>query len=513
MSKRQFTRHTPQAPPVPKKPAGTIPAHIEAERAALGHLLRAASERDADAMLEAMEDRFFSHLGNLELFKAIKTLRAGHRAVDVLTVTATIKDQPWFATVGGIQGLSEMDRAAEAPLFSALEILRTESDLRDSKSSAESILKLIQERRTPEEIKKGLRELADKIQTPAKGERKALVTVNPKGHLSYSPPEGLCLVGDYDVTKGYEGVMAIGGPPGSGKSLAASSLAIAGAIGSGTWMGRKVHRRFKTLIIQAENGAMRMKSEFETMMATYPRAKLEDSIRYSLPPEGGLPFHRPEFRRALTNEVREFNPDVIVIDPWTAVAADDAAKDVVDKLAEIRSCLPPGDACPAVVIVCHTRKPKSEGLRKGRALLNELSGSLALGSTARSVYVLLPFTDDMEDDRILWCCAKLSNGLAPSDTVWHRKLGQHFQPAQSDPEEFWARANGQGRKHTITEAVMAELFHGRKLARVKIVEALQELGFSRASAYEAIKLDGRFSDRLKDRGGLLEWSEEGGDEE
>lgn len=494
--------------PVPKKPAGTVPEEDAAERAALGFILSSSSERDADALLDALPDRLIYHAGRLELLRAIRTLRMNHRAVDLYTVGAAVKDATWLPSIGGLAGLSELQDAITGTTMAAVvSVLDTAAALRESRQRAQDVLALIQERRAPDEIRKALRDIADTIQKPTAHERSPLVVTSPGKHLAYKPPEGLCLVGDYDITKGYEGVAVIGGPPGSGKSLAANSLALAGALGVGEWMGRPVHRKFRTLCIQAENGAMRLQNEFRKMKEEHPRANLDDAISVTLPPEGGLPFHKPEFRRAVTAHVREFRPDVVIVDPWTAVAADDAAKDVVDKLAEIRACLPPGDECPALVIVAHTRKPRAEGMKKGRGLLNELSGSLALGATARTVFILLPFTDEIEDDRVLWSCAKLSNGLPPGESVWHRRLGTFFQPAAADPAEFWAAANGETKRKSITDGLIQELMHGRALARKQLVQAIKDAGFKHSSAQNAV------TDRLKnglleDKGGLLVWKDE-----
>lgn len=60
------------------------------------------------------------------------------------------------------------------------------------------------------------------------------------------------VVGDNEICMGYDGVVVMAGPGSSGKSLCTAALALAGAIGKGTWMGRKIHRKFKTLISQAD---------------------------------------------------------------------------------------------------------------------------------------------------------------------------------------------------------------------------------------------------------------------
>ena len=186
---------------------------------------------------------------------------------------------------------------------------------------------------TLDQIREEFDEISDTAHKIGKQKRKAVTAVKLSEHMKYEPNEKLGLIGDGDITKGYQGVTVIAGPPGSGKSLVGDSLAIAGAIGRGTWMGRKIHRQFRTLIIQCENGATRLKRVFEAMKANYPDLDFDAWFRVTLPPEGGLPFHRPEFRREIGRLVEEFKPDVIVLDPWTAVAAEDASKEIIDKLA------------------------------------------------------------------------------------------------------------------------------------------------------------------------------------
>jgi RecA-family ATPase len=67
------------------------------------------------------------------------------------------------------------------------------------------------------------------------------------------------MVGDCHVTKGSVSVVA--GAPGVGKTRASMALAIAGATGQ-EWFGLPVHRKFKTMIVQTENGEFRLSKDF-----------------------------------------------------------------------------------------------------------------------------------------------------------------------------------------------------------------------------------------------------------
>lgn len=65
----------------------------------------------------------------------------------------------------------------------------------------------------------------------------------------------------------------IAGASGVGKSRAATALAVAGATRA-DWFGLSVHHQFKTMILQAENGPVRLRNEYHEITA----AGLDDFI-------------------------------------------------------------------------------------------------------------------------------------------------------------------------------------------------------------------------------------------
>jgi hypothetical protein len=77
----------------------------------------------------------------------------------------------------------------------------------------------------------------------------------------FKEPEGHNLVGDYHIQRGAIAVLA--GAPGVGKRRAALWLAIQGARGEGDWFGLPVHCQFRTLMLQNENGLVRLHHDFE----------------------------------------------------------------------------------------------------------------------------------------------------------------------------------------------------------------------------------------------------------
>lgn len=190
---------------------------------------------------------------------------------------------------------------------------------------------------------------------------------------SYQVPEGSNLVGDHHIVRG--GIFVIGGAPGVGKSRAAVALAVAGATGA-NWFDLKVHRKFRTMILQAENGRIRLKLELGDLNC----ALLDEWLLVSAVPPYGFAMTDLDFLAQFRAAILKFKPDIIIIDPWNQCVKDSMEKDYWEGFERLRSCLPVGDDCPALGIVAHTRKPRMGERASGRSLLNLLSGSYVLTS-------------------------------------------------------------------------------------------------------------------------------------
>jgi hypothetical protein len=173
------------------------------------------------------------------------------------------------------------------------------------------------------------------------------------------------------------------------------------------------------------------------MRKKHPRVDIEGSIFFSEPPEGGLPFHHAEFRVAVRREIDRLHPELVILDPWSQLSAEDSSKDVMDKLGEVRSCFPSGDDCPALMILAHTKKPRPEDVRRGRSLAYAVSGSVALPNTCRCVYLLLPWNEELEEERVYWACCKLNDGVMYPASVWKRRMGTFFEADKETDAKLW----------------------------------------------------------------------------
>lgn len=325
--------------------------------------------------------------------------------------------------------------------------------------------------------------------------KKFLHFFKPSELAAYQVPDDVPLIGDLHVYKG--GIFVLGGAPGVGKSFALSQLAISGATGT-AWFGLPVHRRFKTMILQAENGMVRLASEYQVHCET---AGLDEWVRVSSDVDT-FAFENEDFCAEFRAEIEAFGPDVIVLDPWNRAARDSMEKDFRAAFDAILSCMAEGDKRPALMIVAHTRKPRMGEKVNGRGLLNLLSGSLVLGSIPRAAFILQAASDDTEKNEFVFCCCKNNNGPLGKATAWKREGVKFAGPLENfDWDAFNNGSTGGGKNAKIEEHHLEEIFdHGRVWMTLneayKKLRTLTEAG--REAAYRALDVEkGRFRHRLQ----------------
>jgi hypothetical protein len=319
--------------------------------------------------------------------------------------------------------------------------------------------------------------------------------LSPSEIKAYEPPDGTLLVGNNHIVRG--GIGVLGGCPGVGKSRSTVGLAEAGATLL-DWLGLPVHCHFRTMIIQNENGKYRLKLEFETINEKV----LDQYLRISPPAPFGLRFDRHEFRDELKAKIDTWDPGVIVIDPWNAVAKDDKARDYRETFDLVRDVVPAGDAAPFILICAHTNKPIPKERSNGRALLNLLTGSHVLGSVPRVVWIQQHASDDVAETRVVVTCCKNNDGELGPRSVWNRGNGGLWTPVEEFDWDEWDNPSTEPthqQSRGITAAIMAVVFeHGKKaLKRADARDSLVVLTEkSRSSCYNALALNGKFGDHL-----------------
>jgi len=383
----------------------------DVEKSVLGFFLSGA---DAIEQLAGdIDESFFFDPINQVIFHTILALHNEHLPVELLSLTDRLRRQNNLEKVGGPAAVTELGDKYSCPGIASaryyVELLRDRAARRRLAILSREILQLCEQENIDvfEVLSHGeekLGELRSAFGTP----RKPLIEfMSPREIQAYVPPKDLVLVGDCHVTRGQ--VFLIAGPPGVGKSRATVALAQAGATGE-SWFALPVRHRFKTMIVQNENGSFRLRQEFANLEGT----QLDDWIRVSRPPRSGLCFDRVEFRTALARSIAKFQPGLVILDPWNAVARDEKARDYLETFEAIREVIPTGDQSPALGIVAHTRKPKTDERPSGRALLHEIAGSHVIGSLPRCAFVMQSASDDSAESRVVWSNCKNNDGsLAP----------------------------------------------------------------------------------------------------
>jgi len=321
---------------------------------------------------------------------------------------------------------------------------------------------------------------------------------SPSELREYEPPVNANLVGDYHLQPGAIAILA--GPPGCGKSRAALTLAAALGRGEGNWFGLDIHAKARVLVLQNENGMTRLHRD----MLSMPQFEgLDEMVRISEPPDLGLMLANHGFRAELRSVMQDFAPQLVVVDPWNACVRDEMAREYQEGLSFLKDITASGPEKCATLILHHVRKPREGDRQRGRGLANLLAGSYQLVSVARSVMVMQPATDDVEDSRVVFTTAKSNDGDRGPRSCW-RHVPSGFELVEDfDFEEF---DGGSGRPEPkVKEEHIRAIFADGLMTQADAAKALMKLcGVGRSTAYDCLKTDGgRFAALIRWQGSLL----------
>jgi len=244
---------------------------------------------------------------------------------------------------------------------------------------------------------------------------------------------------------------------------------------------------------------LRLKQEF----AGFGNRGLSDRILISVPPRYGLDFEHLSFRLKVWNELKEkeFEPDVIAIDPLNSIARDDRMGDYRASFDSVRDFAAGFKKDVAIVIVAHTRKPRFDDQAKGRRLLHEFSGSYILTSVPRCAFIMQHASADPEDDRIVWSCCKNNDGACGAPSAWRRRDGLFVPIEDFDLDAFEAASQP---RRTVTADDIRAVLADKAMTRKEAVKELMNLtGLKHSACYAALNPHVRFRDILEETDGLL----------
>ena len=426
--------------PVLKKPAkDALPPHdTEVEQAALGCVILASemdSQPEADALLLQMRPAMFYGSEERIIHATMTLLRMEKHACDTVMIVQRLRadkqpDQCWRLAakladvVVSIHNFHDyLSRLKDFALRRWT--LAKQARLGELAHATEL---------TPEQLREEFSEILEQSEKIGTSNKPLLDVVSPEEAKLYEPDETDFMVGRGLIMRGQ--VVCIGGAPGVGKSRLATTLALAGAGMAKEWQGYPVASQWRTLMIQTENNGFRLKEECDAI----PK-RFSNFIRITRDLPLGMAFGNPEFRRQLLAWYDRWPFELLTIDPLNDLVTEDGQTDFKMALQNIRQVFV-GRRMPAICFVAHLRKSRGENgavkPKSGRQLLSELSGTLAIGSTARAVFVVQPASSDMSDDRVVFEVAKSSDCKPDffkeygSRTAWHRANGAFEKVADFD---------------------------------------------------------------------------------
>jgi len=323
----------------------------------------------------------------------------------------------------------------------------------------------------------------------------------PSELRAYNPDGGAVLVGDCHIMRGE--VFIIGGEPGCGKSTLSTELAICGATGK-PWAGLPVHFKFRTLIIQNENGRYRLKQEYT---ARGLGDEIEDSILVSEPPPYGMTLTHPEFQADVKATLDLFRPDLVIFDPWNAAAKDDKAADYSAAFDALRNILPKGADKPALGIVAHTRKPALGEIRKGgTSLMHCLAGSYVITSVPRAVFILMRAnSDDETDDTVVLFNPKNNNGKKAPRAALELTQRGFEEIVDFDWSDFDSEKSS---RKIITKEHIQTALADSLIVKSEAVKKLMDVAkLGQRACEKALQVNGKFSEFLRFDGDFVGWKQ------
>ena len=489
----------PGLPNIRNNGSAELPPHDEgAECAALGCVLmagEAGSQQEVEALLHQLKPSFFYGVAHRNLHSQLVQMRMAGHAVDLVTVDSWLRQHNSTEECGGFDYIATTIMNAspsQANFQYYMPLLRNCALRRWCLQKTTRLGELAKSMELePDLLKQEFSEIYE--QSTQIGSNVPLIRfISPKEARAYEPDPKDFMVGDGLINRGM--VVTIGGEPGIGKSRLAMTLAVAGARGNSRWMNYPVRCKWRTAILQSENDASRLNEECLAIPEQY-----DDHIRITDFLSHGMAFDSVEFRRELRSFYDKWPFEMLVVDPWNDVSFEEGQRDYKQSLMNIKAVFRDLEKKPAIIIVAHLRKRGRDDCQRrktGRELLHELSGSLALGSESRSVFVVQAAEPGMDDPRIIFELAK-ANNCKPE---WLKEFGVRSawiraNAAFESVEGFdWERYDNPGDpdRQKITEDMVRQAFEGEgALKPARLARKLKSIfNIGESTAYRAIGEDG-----------------------
>lgn len=225
----------------------------------------------------------------------------------------------------------------------------------------------------------------------------------PPMFRAYQPSAERDILGTAILRRGQLALLM--GQPGLGKSTLATALAVANIRGDGSIAGIPLMRTPRRWLFAGnENGKDRWKDDLGSAEHTIGSARREawDTCLQvaGVFDEDAADLTLPACEDRLRQTILEARPDVIVLDPWTELVANEIDSAMVrETLGSLRRVVRQASPESAILVICHAKAGKNNAAEcAGRfGNVNAQRGNRMLTSSARSALLLYPHDDAGED--------------------------------------------------------------------------------------------------------------------
>lgn len=407
-------RAKPQRAPTRPTEHELPPHSVEAEKGVLSSMmqLRDGSEAIAECVEKGIGAQHFYNPVHRTIYTMLRDMHDAGKAIDLITVTAELRDRKLLESVGGSPYVTELctvvPTAANVAYY--IDEVRDKYMLREIARAAQIAIERTREAQSePSAVSDELRSRIDSLH-----ERDDLPEAVPLIALAEKEPDpSKTLLGNRWLCRGSIGLFI--GPSGIGKSTASVQQDILWALGRPAF-GIKPARPLRILCIQAENDEGDL-SEMARGVCNHLALSDEDRevIRQNVIYVHDCSHTGDSFLRMAAQQLKKFAPiDILRIDPLQAYAGGDL-KDPAVTIPFLRTGLNPilNKLDCAAMLNCHTPKTTYVDTShwKTSDWLYSFAGNADIGNTARAALVI--FTTHAPDvfefraakraSRIGWC--------------------------------------------------------------------------------------------------------------
>jgi AAA domain/DnaB-like helicase N terminal domain len=474
---------------------------LNAEKIVLGHCLRDRGKSLKECIKLGITPNAFYYDSNVIIFKALLNLRKTKleinetALIEELTESRKLQEAGDVARIYALRPLADEHEDLDYNVQSLLKLskIRNLCLVKDNLSNAlESIDEI-----NPDFILKKTQQMLIDVS-------KSNLDLTPKPHLTiYSPnqiinhqiPEGHSLLGEAFLEKGE--ITTLIGQGGIGKSRLSIKLALSQITGK-SWCNIETKGDPQIwLMMGNENSVNRLKTDLNKMLSSYSAAErelIEQKFKLQVPlsmEDYAMNFDEESSRQRFVDAISEYNPGVLVIDPFANYVLGDENNnaDVINTIKEVRNLVKGVNPNCSILFIHHSRTGAGNISQGVGYNANFARGAKGLYSACRCQINLMP-GDPNDSSKLVLSCGK-SNNCEPFQSrgiIFDSETFDYKVDPKFNIEEWLENLESGGRDQACTIDEVVEVVKSGVHKSAEILEAVMDsTGCSRATACRRLK--------------------------